>query len=101
MWFISLVPSMNNFCIGDHDVEGGGLEAEGQRGPLQNNFEVYISCGSSVLSWGCIILCIGDNDVDVERRGLGGRGAEGGVPEEIMPSYTEQLLTSHNLPYQV
>ena len=25
-------------------------------------------------------------------------GVEGGVPEEIMPSYTEQLLTSHNLP---
>ena len=31
----------------------------------------------------------------------GGLEAEGGVPEEIMPSYTEQLLTSHNLPFQV
>ena len=44
------------------------------------------------------ILLLGDNDVD----GGEGRGLEesrGGLPEEIMPSYTEQLLTSHNLPY--
>ena len=43
------------------------------------------------------ILLLGDNDVDAEGRGSGGRG---GLPEEIMPSYTEQLLTSPNLPYQ-
>ena len=44
------------------------------------------------------ILLLGDNDVDGgEGREL--EGSRGGLPEEIMPSYTEQLLTSHNLPY--
>ena len=42
----------------------------------------------------CLIV---DNDADVEGRGL--EPGQRGIPKEIMPSYTEQLLTSHNLPY--
>ena len=41
----------------------------------------------------CIIV---DNDADVEGRGL--EPGQRGIPKEIMPSYTEQLLTSHNPP---
>ena len=41
----------------------------------------------------CIIV---DNDADVEGRGL--EPGQRGIPKEIMPSYTEQLLTSHNQP---
>ena len=44
----------------------------------------------------CIIV---DNDADVEGRGL--EPGQRGIPKEIMPSYTEQLLTSHNLPFQL
>ena len=39
----------------------------------------------------CIIV---DNDADVEGRGR--EPGQRGIPKEIMPSYTEQLLTSHN-----
>ena len=41
----------------------------------------------------CLIV---DNDADVEGRGL--EPGQRGIPKEIMPSYTEQLLTSHNPP---